>query len=243
MPEGPSIVILKEEAQPFKNRKILGVSGNSKIDQQRMLHQKVVDLKSWGKHFLICFKDFTLRVHFMLFGSYRINEEKDAPPRLSLKFSNGTFNFYACSVKYLEGSLDDLYDWSADVMSDEWDPAKAKKKLKTHPEMLACDALLDQHIFAGSGNIIKNEVLFRTRIHPLSEVGMLPAKQLNLLIKETRQYAFDFLEWKKQYVLRKHWLAHTKKICPRCDIPFTKAHLGKHQRRTFFLYPALEQVP
>lgn len=234
MPEGPSIVILKEQVQPFKGQKIIEVSGNSKIDKERTLNQKVVDFKSWGKHFLICFKGFTLKVHFMLFGSYRINEEKDAAPRLSLRFKNGVLNLYSCSVKFIEENLDDVYDWSADIMSDAWDARKAKKKLKEHPDMLACDALLDQHIFAGSGNIIKNEVLFRIKMHPLSVLEKLPAKQLNLLVKETRNYAFDFLEWKKAFVLKKHWLAHTKKICPRCNIPFVKAHLGKHHRRTFY---------
>jgi endonuclease-8 len=85
MPEGPSIVILKELVPPFKGKKVLEVSGNSKMDIQRMAGKKIIDFKSWGKHFLICFKDFTVRIHFMLFGSYRINEEKEAKPRLSLK--------------------------------------------------------------------------------------------------------------------------------------------------------------
>ena len=31
---------------------------------------------------------------------------------------------------------------------------------------MVCDALLDQTVFAGVGNIIKNEVLFRTGVHP-----------------------------------------------------------------------------
>jgi endonuclease-8 len=234
MPEGPSIVILKEEVQSFKGRTIIEVSGNSKIDQSRMAGQTITDIKSWGKHFLICFDGFTLRIHFMLFGSYRINEVKDAAPRLSLKFDEGVLNFYTCSVKYIEGPLDEVYDWATDIMADQWDPAAAKKKLKSHPAMLACDALLDQDIFAGSGNIIKNEVLFRIRVHPLSQVGKLPAKQLKLLIDEDHNYAFDFLEWKKNYELKKHWLAHTKKICPRCNIPFIKEHLGKYKRRTFF---------
>ena len=61
-------------------------------------------------------------------------------------------------------------------MNDDWDPKKAKKKLKAAPDMLACDALLDQNIFAGSGNIIKNEVLFRIFVHPASKVGNLPQK-------------------------------------------------------------------
>ncbi len=234
MPEGPSIVILKEAVQAFKRKKIIEVSGNTKIGKERMLGRTIIDFKSWGKHFLICFDDFTVRIHFMLFGSYRINEQKASPPRLSLKFKNGELNFYTCSVKFIEEPLDEIYDWSGDVMNDNWDAKKAKKKLKAHPDMLACDALLDQHIFAGVGNIIKNEVLFRIKIHPESKIGKLPTKQLNLLIKEAKVYSFDFLKWKKAYELRKHWLAHTKKICPRDHIPFEKKHLGKTRRRSFF---------
>src|ERR1700745_338933 len=104
MPEGPSIVILKELVQPFRGKRILNVEGNSKLDIQRMSGEKILDFKSWGKHFLICFKRFTVRIHFMLFGSYRINEQKDAAPRLRLIFKNGDLNFYACSVKFIEGN-------------------------------------------------------------------------------------------------------------------------------------------
>ena len=234
MPEGPSIVILKEQVRHFEGRKVLEVGGNAKIDLQRMAGQKLLSFKSWGKHLLICFKGFTVRIHLLMFGSYRVNEEKDSPPRLSLKFSNGYLNFYTCSVKYIEGDINDTYDWSADIMSDSWSAEAAKKKLKKEPAMLACDALLDQDIFAGSGNIIKNEVLFRIKIHPLSIIGKLPAKQLKMLIVETRNYAFDFLAWKKEYELKKHWQAYNKKICPRCDLPLKRKPMGKHDRRTFF---------
>ncbi len=234
MPEGPSIVILKELAAPFEGKKVIAVTGNSKVEKERALGQTVIAFKSWGKHFLICFRDFTIKIHFMLFGSYRINEERDSIPRLSLKFRSGTLNFYACSVKILDDPLDEIYDWTADVMSDVWDPKAARKKLQKHPSMLACDALLDQDIFAGSGNIIKNEVLFRIKVHPQSKVGALPASKLTELIQEVRNYSFDFLEWKRAYVLRKHWLAHTKQTCPRCKIPLIKEHLGKYHRRTFF---------
>src|SRR5579864_4363151 len=121
MPEGPSIVILKELAAPFRLKKVLAVSGNAKADKERVLGETVMDFKSWGKHFLICFKDFTIKIHFLLFGSYRINEERNMEPRLSLRFKNGIINFYACSVKILEGNLDNIYDWSIDVLSDDWD--------------------------------------------------------------------------------------------------------------------------
>ena len=215
-------------------KKVLAVSGNAKIEKERTKGKTVTSFKSWGKHFLICFKGFTIRIHFLLFGSYRINEERDMEPRLSLKFKNGVLNFYACSVKMLEGDLDETYDWSVDVMSDSWDAKAAKKKLQEKPKMLACDALLDQNIFAGSGNIIKNEVLFRIKVHPKSTIGALPTRKLNEMIKEARNYSFDFLKWKKAYVLRKHWLAHTKKTCPRCKIPLIKEYMGKHHRPTIY---------
>ena len=89
-------------------------------------------------------------------------------------------------------------------------------------------------MFAGVGNIIKNEVLFRIRVHPENRIGELPQRKLGDLIREARQYSFDFLAWKKAFVLRKHWLVHTKRTCPDCDGPLTKAHLGKTQRRSFF---------
>jgi len=234
MPEGPSIVILKEEVQAFKGKRIIEVSGNSKLDIQRMAGKKILDFKSFGKQFLICFNSFTVRIHFMLYGSYRVNERKDATPRLSLHFRKGVLNFYACSVKMFDEPSDDVYDWSADVMSDTWDERAALKKLKKHPGMLACDALLNQDIFAGVGNIIKNEVLFRIKVHPLSQVGAMPAKKLKEMAGEARIYSFQFLEWKKKYELKKHWLAHTKKICPRDNMPFSFGYLGKTNRRSFY---------
>lgn len=234
MPEGPSILILREAAAKFRGKTVRAVTGNSSLDLGRMQGRRVVALRSWGKHFLIEFRGFTLRVHLLMFGSYAIDERKDRPPRASLRFDNGELNLYSCSLRYLEGDLDDHYDWRADVLSDAWDPALARRKLKAMPQTLVTDALLDQDTFAGVGNIIKNEVLFRIGVHPLSTVGKLPPRKLGQLIKEARQYSFDFLAWKRDFVLRKHWLVHTRRECPRCGGPLTKAYLGKTNRRTFF---------
>jgi endonuclease-8 len=236
MPEGPSIQILREQAAGFAGKIVRRAGGNSRIDMARLVGRRLLAVRSWGKHFLLEFEDFSVRIHLLMFGSYRINERKEgAAPRLSLGFARSQeLNFYNCSVRYVEEPLDTVYDWSADVLSDAWDPAAARKKLRAMPDALVCDALLDQTVFSGVGNIIKNEVLFRIRVHPLSTVGALPAPKLRELVAQARQYSFDFLAWKKAFVLRQHWLAHTKTICPRCEIRFLKVHLGKTQRRSFF---------
>src|SRR6185436_11778061 len=141
--------------------------------------------------------DITVRVHFLMFGSYLINERKEQAVRLNLTFKNGEINFYSCSVKILEGDADAHYDFTIDVMNDAWDPKKAKAKLKQIPNQLICDALLEQDIFSGVGNIIKNEILYRVRVHPESLVGKIPALKINKLIEEARNYSFEFLEWKR----------------------------------------------
>jgi endonuclease VIII len=234
MPEGPSIVILREQVAHFGGRRILRAEGNAKIDKQRLAGQPVEAFRSWGKHFLIQLPDHALRVHFLMFGSYTIDERKPREARLSLGFDNGELNLYSCAIRVIDESLDDLYDWGADVMSDAWNPRAAGRKLRAMPDTLVCDALLNQEVFAGVGNIIKNEVLYRIRVHPLSTVGALTPAKRQELVKQARQYSFDFLGWKKQFVLRKHWLAHNKGVCARCGRKLTRAYLGETDRRTFF---------
>jgi len=234
MPEGPSLIIAREEMQPFIGKKIIAVEGNSKIGIERLVNKKLKDIKTWGKHLLFCFDHFNIRIHFLMFGTYYINSKKDAAPRLSLKFAKGELNLYSCAIKLLEEPLDELYDWKADVLNEEWDAKAARKKLKLIPDTLVTDALLDQTIFSGVGNIIKNEVLYRIKVHPSSTVGALPPKKLTELINEAVNYSYDFLRWKKEYTLRKNWLVHTKKTCQRDETKIIKEYLGKTNRRTFY---------
>lgn len=234
MPEGPSIVILREQVRHFAGRKILKAEGNAKIDLSRLTGRKVVDFRSWGKHLLVELPGLAVRVHFLMFGSYTIDTRKDREPRLRLVFRNGEINFYSCAIRLVEGPLDDTYDWTTDVMSDQWDAAAARRKLRAMPDALVCDALLDQNLFSGVGNIIKNEVLFRIRVHPLSRVAALPPAKLRAMVEQAREYSFEFLEWKRAYVLRKHWQVHNKGTCPSCGGKLTRAWLGLTNRRSFF---------
>jgi len=233
MPEGPTIVILREQVERFTGCSIVRAEGNAKIDLSRLEGRRVAAFRSWGKHFLVDLQDFALRVHFLMFGSYTIDERKPRAPRLSLGFAGGELNLYSCAIRMIESDLDSVYDWSADVMSEAWDARAACRKLRAMPDTLVCDALLDQQVFAGVGNIIKNEVLYRIRVHPLSRVGSLTPAKLRQLVREARQYSFDFLAWKKQFVLRQHWQVHNQGTCGGCGRKLTRAYLGETDRRTF----------
>jgi endonuclease-8 len=233
--EGPSLVILTEELARFNGETILAVEGNTKIGKELLVGQKILQVASWGKHLILAFESFSIRIHFLMFGSYRINERKvGIPPRLTLFFENDEVTFYSCSIKFIEADLNAIYNWKIDIMSDQWEEKLVFKKVKSLPEHFVCDVLLSQDVFAGVGNIIKNEVLFNIRLHPLTLVKNTPAKILKQLVKEARTYSHNFYTWKKIYELKKHWLIYRKRICPRCSIPIEIKKTGKGQRKSFF---------
>lgn len=236
MPEGPSILIMKESLQKFVGEKVVEASGNAKFDKDPLVGKTLREIRTFGKQTYLVFDEIVVRIHLLMFGSYSIDEQTrpDNSLRLALRFENGWLFFYTCSVKLVDTEFLSKIDWKADVLSDEWSPENAEEKLKAKPQMMVCDALLDQDIFSGVGNIIKNEVLFRIGVHPESIVGNLPTKKLKELVSEARNYSFDFLEWKKAFVLKKHWLAHTKTICPKCGEKLIKKYTGLGKRRSFY---------
>ena len=234
MPEGPSIVILKEKISYLKRKVVSEASGYAKIDMDSLSNKKILDFKSWGKHFFICFSDFTIRIHFGLFGSYQFHEPKKVNPKLALHFNNDDVYFYVCTIECLDGPLDEKYDFTADVMSDHWDAAKALKKMNELPEKQIADVLLDQHIFSGVGNIIKNEALYRAGVHPESLVGKIPIAKLKTVVKEVRDYSFDFLKWKKVDQLTKNFEIYRRKETRSTGKPVLKKDTGQSKRSSYF---------
>lgn len=238
MPEGPSIVIARDAMKPYIGKTVGETFGISKqVDTKIFVGHLLKEVQSFGKELLLVFdKGLILGVHFMMFGSYRFDESKTTNPRLHLGFEDGSMiKFYTTSLKIYHGKANEHFDFSSDIMSKTWDAKGALKKLQTLPQyIMICDALLDQSIFAGLGNIIKNEVLFRCKVQPESLVAAIPTRKKNELIQDAVAYAQLFLKWKKAYTLKQHWEAHTKKICPRDGNKLIKKYTGKRKRRSFF---------
>lgn len=235
MPEGPNIVMLKEKLLPFKNKKVLAATGYAQnVNPDELSGKTLKDVKTWGKHLLLCFPRFTLRVHMGLFGSYKINDRGKRNASLGLTFTNGEVNFYISKVIVITQPLDEIYDWKADIMNDGYDSKQAVERMKAKPKTLLGDALLDQKIFAGSGNIIRNEVMFRCRVHPESVIAHIPDKKLLEIADEVAIYANDYYNWSIDHKLSTHLEAYEQKMCPRDHIPFQKADLGKTKRHTFY---------
>ncbi len=243
--EGPSLYLAAEWLAPFVGKIILAVEGNTRIGKERLFGKKIVDIFSWGKHLIFQFDDFALRVHFLLYGSFEatVKDQKvtgDYPkkrinPRLSLIFAEGQIIIYSSSLKYLETShARELYDFSIDVMSSTWDSKKALKALKNYQEEEIGDVLLDQTIFSGVGNIIKNEVLFLVKRKPTTIIKDMSNSLLQKIIKTTREFSLQFYEWRKQFILKKHYKIYRKSLCPLCGEKIIRKRTGKRKRISFF---------
>ena len=75
--EGPSIVIATHELEEFIGLRILRASGTSKLNWDKFTNKKLLAANSWGKHLILSFEHLTLRIHFLMFGSYRIDNPRE----------------------------------------------------------------------------------------------------------------------------------------------------------------------
>ena len=242
--EGPSLYLARQQLKPFKGQTVLSVSGNSKIEKERILNKKVKNIFAWGKHLIIQFDEFALRTHFLLWGAFEAtlhdstltgDYQRAYAPRLQLDFENGSIKLFNCSVKFLETrNAKASYDFTIDIMSPKWNADHAFDSISSKSGFEIADILLDQEIFAGVGNIIKNEVLWRVRIHPATKVENITPPELKELIAETRKFSLLFYKWRKVFLLRKHLDIYQKSICPRCGAKVQREKTGKRNRISHF---------
>lgn len=61
-----------------------------------------------------------------------------------------------------------------DLLGPDWDAAEALRRLTADPDRPVGLALLDQRNLAGIGNIYRNEICFRARVHPATPMRLIP---------------------------------------------------------------------
>ena len=242
--EGPSIHLAAEQLRPFVGRRVKRVGGNSHAGIERLERQKIKAIFGWGKHLIFQFDTIALRVHFLLWGalaamvkgtsvtgSYR----RTSPPRLVMGFDNGDITVWSSSLKFIDDrDVSRAYDFTADILSDTWDPDAAFQKMRQHCTAEIADVLLDQTIFAGVGNIIKNEVLFRTRTSPFATIGQLSDKKLRAIVADARAFSLKFLELRRVFALKRNLEIYGRRTCPSCGKPVHRRTHGVRRRRSFY---------
>ena len=192
MPEGPSLLHLKNKLLPFKGKIVVEAGGYGKMPTAWIERKKLLNILTHGKHVLFVFNNGIEKVHLGLFGQVLVDESKKVNASFYLHFAKGEINGYVVKAQKLQGKPEELFDWRTDILSSKFDTAYVKSLVQARTGKTIDDVLMDQEVFAGVGNKIRNEALYRAAIHPKSMVEKIPAAALTRLIKEVVKYANIF---------------------------------------------------
>ncbi|MEN3369815.1 MAG: formamidopyrimidine-DNA glycosylase [Verrucomicrobiota bacterium] len=119
-----------------------------------------------------------------------------------------------------------------DIGSASFDRAFLNRFLDRHARAPIKSVLLLQSGFAGIGNWMADEILWRAKISPLTPAGALTAAQRARLFKETRFVASESLRIIGRAFADppRNWLIHQKwkreGVCPRHRFPLRKQMIG-----------------
>lgn len=233
--EGPSVHRIADRLHIFEGQTIQRVAGNAKQPKEQLQGETITTVRAVKKRLFIETSTATAVIHFLMYGSYRVNERRDLDERLSLHCSSDDLHLYSCSAKILQPGSKTLAgydDPEGDVLSPRFDHTRALQTMQTDNRVIA-DVLLDQDIFGGIGNILKNEVLHATGIHPASRASAIDqATAENLIDTAVRQA--DAWYRRKQAGERREWTVYRQQQCPSCGGRLTRHKMGAYDRVTFF---------
>lgn len=196
-----------------------------------------------GKHLLLHFSDgVALHSHLGMRGSWHLygsGERWRRPARRAwiaiAAETHEAVNFDGSSlrlVREVELPRDPrLARLGPDILDADWDVAAAASRLATAPHLQVGEALLDQTLVAGIGNIFKCEGCFAAHITPWRTVGELGADEIANLLEATRALMAAAVSSGRQpgRVYRR-----TGRPCSRCRTPIRSRLQGDDARTTYW---------
>ncbi|NWU74199.1 NEIL3 Endonuclease, partial [Onychorhynchus coronatus] len=200
-------------------------------------------VETLGKELFMYFDQKALRIHFGMNGSMCINPDgsKDrngALPVLEIQLTEDTVCFFDVTVEYRNAAESERkvrMMESLDVCSPKFSFLRAESEIKLHKTRMLCDVLLDQAVLPGVGNIIKNEALFDSGLHPAVKVCQLTDEHIRHLVKMTRDFTLLFYKCRKTgSPLYKHYKVYRRPACGQCSGNITVCRLGENNRMTYF---------
>lgn len=168
-------------------------------DPQKLIGQKVVEINRRAKLLIIKLTDYYLITHLKMTGQLILVPKKDKNwvvgghpdiaytadlphkhTHIIIEFDNGTLYYNDLRnfgwIKLLEDpkELETMVaEYGAEYTSPDYTLDYFTQKLRRRPNTTIKQALLDQSLVAGVGNIYADESLFATRIRPTRKVSEL----------------------------------------------------------------------
>jgi formamidopyrimidine-DNA glycosylase len=215
----------------------------------------VIAVATHGKHLMLHLSGgFTIHCHAMMYGSWQFGRagmqlrkpKKNVRLRLVTAESEAVF-FNGPVVELLTAeelsAHEKLNALGPDVLHDDFDRGEAWRRMQSDPTRTLGDALLDQTLVAGIGNIFKSEGLFLAGINPLAAMASITRAQLeriwDVLIPIMNQCArrsgpIVTLDKSLRRDGERHWVyRRSGRPCFRCGVSIAMARQGQLRRSTY----------
>ncbi|MEX2107168.1 MAG: DNA-formamidopyrimidine glycosylase family protein [Solirubrobacterales bacterium] len=165
---------------------------------ERLDGRRLDGAEARGKHLLLHFGDLVLHSHLGMSGSWHVYRRAAAwrRPRSSawavlageqqeaVQFGGPALRLLSAERLRRDPQLARL---GPDILAPDFDPAPVVASLRAEPTRGVGDALLDQSLVAGIGNIFKSEGCFAARVDPWRAIGDLGDEELRAVLEATRK--------------------------------------------------------
>jgi endonuclease-8 len=208
---------------------------------ERLDGRKLDRVSSHGKNLLLHFGDLVLHSHMGMNGSWHIyprgarwrKSRRSAWAVLvgegseAVQFGGPTLRLIAADRLRRDPQLARL---GPDILAPELDLDAVVAGLQAAPERTLGDALLDQTLVAGIGNIFKSEACFAARVDPWRRLGDLGDDELRAVLAAARAQMLEAVaSGRHTYAVYR-----ARRPCPVCHGRISSRGQGDANRTTYW---------
>ncbi|HEX5661013.1 MAG TPA: DNA-formamidopyrimidine glycosylase family protein [Polyangiales bacterium] len=205
MPEGDSLHRVAQLLAPkLVGQRLTGLTlVRSAARTEALVGSPIERVEARGKNLLVHFAaGWSLHVHLKMNGRVRIYPRATAP-KVPLSATSAVLDtaehrvmVYTAPIARLLRTRDligDLHfrELGPDLLGDSFDLDEACKRLALHGQRPLGEAIMDQSVVAGIGNVWKSELCFNLRLDPFAKVGQFSDGELSGLLSLARTQMYD----------------------------------------------------
>jgi endonuclease-8 len=191
VPEGDSLHRAAARLQPLVGQRVEVETPHPRAQalrlEARLNGRRLERVQAVGKNLLLEFEGgIVLRSHLRMSGRWQLRprgETRVGRPWLVLRGESREGVLWNGPV--LELGRRGVERLGPDILDDPPDLGRLVGNLRAHPQRDLGDALLDQHLVAGIGNLWKAEGLWRARLSPWLKVADATDEELHEVLADT----------------------------------------------------------
>jgi endonuclease-8 len=217
--------------------------------------RRVERVDARGKHILMRVGSDTIHSHLKMDGEWRVVPTGRRPPgrwhEVRVVLTTAEWLAVGSRLGILEiwpttAEAERLGHLGPDVLGSDWDPAEATRRLTADPARPIGDALIDQRVMAGPGNVYRSEICFLRGVDPRTPAGDVdnPAAMVALTkrVMEANRHRFERATTGSTRDGQRLWVyGRAGESCRRCGTTIVRIVQGDdHEERVAYLCPSCQ---